>query len=203
MANIPRNLLSILLLCATTRLFAQTCVHKDLSEKINLTVQTKKIKKGESMDSSVVTVRITDKNAKPIQTIRYGSNFLNEDFTNCRLVRSYTTARNKNSEVVDYNFGNLVVADLNFDGKEDIALEQDAGGNGGPVYNFYIQQSDGQFALDHFLTDSVGSFPKYIDKQKRTLTTVIPANVRYEAKKVFRLDPQSRRWRLISWTNVP
>jgi hypothetical protein len=205
MNHIPKPLLLFaVLVSATSHLFGQTCIYKDLSEKMNITVHTRKIKIQDVQVSSILTISIKDKRGKPIQTIKFATLFLNSDVSaNCRLVRSYTTGKNKKAEVSDYDFGNLIVADLNFDGKEDLAVKCDDGGNGGPLYNFYIQQPNGQFAIDPYLTDSVGSFPIYINKQKRTLTTIIHANARYEAKTVYRIDPQKGRWVMISRTFVP
>ena len=41
--------------------------------------------------------------------------------------------------------------DLNFDGKDDIAVKFDSGGNGRPFYSFYIQNMSKKFELNAFL----------------------------------------------------
>jgi hypothetical protein len=116
--------------------------------------------------------------------------------------RSYVTGYNKSEEVDDYDFGDLVIADLNFDGKEDIAIKYDSGGNGGPIYNFYLQDNNDYFYKSSYLTDHVGSFPREIDIKHKTITTQIHANVRYEARKIFRYNLKTKKWRLIKWIMV-
>ncbi|MGF7076881.1 XAC2610-related protein [Mucilaginibacter sp. 3215] len=123
-------------------------------------------------------------------------------FKNCDATRSYITGYRKNAEVSDYDFGDLVIADVNFDELEDIAIKYDSGGNGGPLYNFYLQDKNGHFYLSRYLTDSVGSFPAYINPKQKTITTQIHANVRYEARKTFRYNSKSQKWKLIKWQMI-
>jgi len=138
-----------------------------------------------------------------VQKISFNAGFLFEEaYQKCNTVRSYITGRNQNKEVLDYDFGDLIVADLNFDGKEDLAVKYDSGGNGGPMYNFYMQDENGQFKIDNFLTDSVGSFPRFISFKSKTITTQIHANVYQEGKKSFRYDSASKKWKLVRWVMV-
>ncbi|WDF78933.1 hypothetical protein PQ469_02800 [Mucilaginibacter sp. KACC 22773] len=116
--------------------------------------------------------------------------------------RSYVTGYNKSLEVIDYDFGDLVIADLNFDGKEDLAIKYDSGGNGGPIYNFYLQDNKGYFHKDNYLTDRVGSFPREIDIKHKTITTQVHANVRHEGRKTFKYYPKTKQWRLVKWIMV-
>ncbi|MFN8393443.1 MAG: hypothetical protein U0176_02075 [Bacteroidia bacterium] len=80
-----------------------------------------------------------------------------------KRIRSLVTNSIDSFEVLDYDHGDLIIADLNFDQKEDIALIRDSGGNGGPIYDFYVQGQHGHFSRDHYLSDIVWGFPEVIN----------------------------------------
>jgi hypothetical protein len=65
------------------------------------------------------------------------------DWCHCGAVRSYETGKNAHKAVVDNDYGDLVVADINFDGLADVVLKTDGGGNGGPYYTFYTSGPKG------------------------------------------------------------
>ncbi len=98
---------------------------------------------------------------------------------------------------LDNDFGDLVVADLNFDSREDFAMIKDSGGNGGPVYNFYIQNESGEFILDKFLTEKMEFFPTRIVKSNRTLITKVHANVCQVGEHTYQLDVKLNKWKQI------
>ena len=77
------------------------------------------------MDTCIVTVKIIKKETKKtIQMIHFGSGWLFDDaYNKCSDVRSYITGYNKKAMVQDSDFGSIIVADFNFDGKEDIFYE--------------------------------------------------------------------------------
>jgi hypothetical protein len=183
---------------------AQTCLHRNLSHKFNYKIEVTKAKDSSAtIDHGKVYLKIYDKHNKLLQTIYFECPFLYMDaYKHCSSVRSYITGYNKNKEVPDYDFGDFIVADLNFDGKEDLAIKYDSGGNGGPFYRFYMQGRNGLFKLDHFLTDSVGSFPAFIEFKYKTITTQIHADVGHEAQKTFKYDSKTKKWRLIKWILV-
>lgn len=183
-------------------------MHTNLSCKFNY--QTTKLVKPSAEDEvfkkyKVILGIYKKGNGKLIQGIIIDDSlnvFYEDTYSNCKAVRSYITGYRKNAEVLDYDFGDLIIADLNFDGKEDIALKHDVGGNGGPLYGFYMQDKAGHFYIDHFLTNSVGSFPKYIDPNHKTLTTQIHANVHQEGRKTFKYNSKTKKWHLIKWIMV-
>ena len=43
--------------------------------------------------------------------------------------------------------------------KEDFAIKKDSGGNGGPLYEFYLQNVRQKFVKDDFLTNTLEFFP--------------------------------------------
>ena len=84
-------------------------------------------------------------------------------------MRSYITGLNKNAKALKNDYGDFIVADFNFDGKEDFALKYNANyKSSGPLYAFYIQQADGSFKNNQFLTGKVGTFPAIIDSKQKT-----------------------------------
>jgi hypothetical protein len=89
--------------------------------------------------------------------------------------RSYVTGKNKNAEVVDNYYGQFIVADLNFDNKEDFAVMNDIGGNGGSFYTYFIQQDNKKYMKDAFLTDSMTYFPSKIMPTQHMLLTLVHA----------------------------
>jgi hypothetical protein len=140
---------------------------------------------------------------KERQNIFFQAGFLFEQaYKDCNEVRSYITNKNWSKDVPDYDFGDLLIADLNFDGREDIAIKFDSGGNGGPFYNFYIQDDKGIFKIDHFLTESVRSFPTYINNKTKSITTQIHANVHQERKRTFQYSRRIKKWKLVKWIMV-
>jgi hypothetical protein len=199
-----RYLIVVLFMHPFCHVHAQTCLHTDLSKKFDykITLHMKKIT-NDSIDRDITLCIINKKNQAILQKINFISPFLFDTvYTDCNAVRSYITGKNEDMEAPDYDFGDLIIADLNFDGKEDIAIKYDSGGNGGPFYNFYLQSGNGKFVLSHFLTDHVGSFPKYVNSKHKTVTTQIHANVHQEGKKTFRYNPTTKKWRLIRWVMV-
>jgi hypothetical protein len=185
-----------LALLAIPSAFAQTCVHKDLSLTLTFITQIKRYKSpGNPLDSCRIMVKIVEKAShKAIQEISFGTQELYDgDFAKCRLVRSYVTGKNRKAIVIDDDYGDIVVADLNFDSREDLAIKSQ-NGNAGAYYTFYIQGPDKQFRIDHFLTDSVGIFPTSFNKAKRSLTVLIGGM--WTTNNVYQLDKKGN-WRLV------
>jgi len=102
--------------------------------------------------------------------------------------RSYTTGFHMKDEVMDGDYGELVIQDFNFDGKEDIALKTDQS-NAGAKYAFYLQQSFGKFNQDDFLTESISFLPTLDEKTKTVVvTTIAGASTIHEQKYSFNAD---------------
>lgn len=152
---------------------------------------------------SAMTLKVLNKKNQAQQKINILPGYLFETaFKSDSNSRSFVTGKNKRAEVYDYDFGDFIIADLNFDGKEDIVIKFDSGGNGGPDYAFYMQNITGRFTRDNFLTDSVGSFPRYINVKNKTITTQIHANVHQEGQKTFKYNSHRNRWHLIKFVMV-
>lgn len=185
--------------------YSQTCLHRDLSSDLNFKTNIKRIKIQErTFDSCTVKIEIFKKSTNKIrQTIVFGSDLLfKESFSNCNNIRSYSTGKNKNVQSVDNDFGDLVIADFNFDGIEDFAIKKEEGGNAGPQYFFYLQDKKGNFILDRFLTDKVVFFPSKINSKKHSITTVVHANAYQVCETTYRLN-ETGKWEKTGQRFIP
>lgn len=172
---------------------------RNLSHQFNVDLDvTRFIEEDHVHDSCIVRTRIIDKMSKRvIDSLLLTSRFFYTNyFDNSRHAVSYSTGVHVFMGGDNY-FGDLVVADLNFDGRDDIALINDQGGNGGPVYSFYSQKADGKFILDQYLTDSISYFPTDIDRKGKTLTTYVHAGACCMGKQVYQFDKENSRWKMI------
>lgn len=181
------------------------CEHKNLSAGFDIAVYVQKyIDTTEGHVSSKVKLLLSDKKSKiTFDSIELSSAFYyGTIFQDCKNVMSYSTAFNKNRKTVDNNYGDIVIADLNFDNREDIAVINDMGGNGGPLYSFFIQDTDRTFSKDVFLTDSMEFFPSKINKAAKTLTTYVHAGVCGSGEHIYRFDSGQKSWKEISHTII-
>lgn len=178
------------------------CDHNELSGQFDITVNFKRYTDTiEKQDSSFLTLYIKDKNSKSvIDSVNIISlSYYSFMFTSCDSVTSYSTKFKADREIADNYFGDIVVADLNFDGKDDIAVINDGGGNSGPLYGFYTQTSNKRFVIDRFLTDSVAHFPDRIQKSKRRLITLGRAGACCAGEHIYQLDKTTNQWKHISY----
>jgi hypothetical protein len=183
-----------LLLLVASCASSQTCVHTDLSKTLTFVSTVKRKHLDEANDSVRISIRIVDKaTGKSLQEITVSNwEFYAEDYSHCRMVRSYSTGKNIKREIIDNDFGDIIVADLNFDSREDLAVKT-TNNNGGTDYTFYIQTKDKKFVPDRYLTDSVYSFPRVIDRRRRTITTWVRAGIR-NSETIYHLDIRTNRW---------
>jgi hypothetical protein len=178
--------------------FAQRCEQSDLSNKFNYIITTVKKKNADSAQAEIsqVFLQIVGKaNKKQIQQIAIKPAHLFDDaFTDCSAARSYITGKNKDAEAEDNDFGDFIVADFNFDNREDFAVKWDSGGNGGPTYEFYTQNKSGKFQKDSFLTGKMGFFPGTIDTRRKRLITYVHADVAGYHENIYKYNPVTRKW---------
>jgi hypothetical protein len=177
--------------------FSQECLHQDLSKKFDFSSRIERINISPDLpDSCLISITVINKQTKkPAQVISISSTFLIDSaFSQCTFVRSFSTGKNNSVQAFDNNFGDLVIADLNFDHKEDIAVKKESGGNGGPAYNYYIQNSDGNFVLDKFLSELMIYFPIEIDQARNTLKTEVHANAYEYCESTYKLNRAGNKW---------
>ncbi|MDB5157688.1 MAG: repeat protein [Mucilaginibacter sp.] len=179
----------------------QTCLHSDLSKKFDFKitrVETKHPGASSLFGKSKITLEIyTKKDKRLFQSIQFASDGLYaNDFKICSSERSLITGKNKNSEISDLDYGDIVVADFNFDGKEDIAIKHQWEGNIGVGYYFYIQAKNA-FKEDKYLNDEVVFFPWLIkSKQHILITTVSPTPG--TTIRQYKYNRTKRSWRKIN-----
>ncbi|WP_116787357.1 XAC2610-related protein [Flavobacterium psychrotrophum] len=147
----------------------QDCTYSKISKQYNFKVHIKSVPQKGDADSVFVSVRIFNKGEMLLQKIEFSSNLFLLPLTDCNDYRSYTTGVNKNRKVLDWDYGDIITADFNFDGLEDIAVKREQGGNSGPKYYFYVNTKDGVFKRDKFLS-GIGYFPaEFVAIQKKLI----------------------------------
>ncbi|WP_431213083.1 hypothetical protein ACQ86N_46885 [Puia sp. P3] len=92
-----------LLLLVSSWASGQACVHTDLSKTLTFVSTVKRMHRNVSYDTTVVTIRIIDKsNGKTLQEMTFVSDEIYvEDYSHCRMVRSYSTRKNIKREIID------------------------------------------------------------------------------------------------------
>lgn len=155
--------------------FVTNCHFDQLSKQFDIKLNVNFIYE----DSAIINVVIIDKKTnKTIDSISIFSEYLMLPwmYGGCENVMSVSTGYNKEKEVEDNSPGDLIIADFNFDGLDDFAVAIDNGGNGGYIYEFYLQHKKGNFVIDKFLSEEMLRFPVKFDKKRKTLITSVHAN---------------------------
>lgn len=147
------------------------------------------------------TIEISNKKDSIIQII-YVDKFDQPNYYICfdknePIYRSQITGKNFKKRAVSDYFGELIIADLNFDGLEDFATPVDHGCSNGSHQAFYIQDKNGSFTLNQFLTDSVIWFPEEINVKKKTFTTITSAGGYGVGFITYQFDTSSQKWSMI------
>lgn len=176
------------------------CRYENLSDKLIYEIYTKKKKNDNNLVITDLYINIINKNnSKIVQTIhRFGEdvrNLFEETFSNPNASRSYSTGFKKNIVAPDGDYGDIVVADFNFDGKEDFAVKKDIGRMW--FYDFYFQNNENKFVLDTFLSqENLGMFPKF-DFVKKTIVYSGIVGVDGWWKKFYTYNSKLNKWVLL------
>lgn len=174
-----KSLLILMFLFSIKEVIAQTCTHKDLSKKFDFRITRTTVSPNDSLllfgESEIFIEVYLKGGSKVFQKIKFNTKELySNDFKDCLNDRSLITGKNKNGEVTDNNYGDIAVADFNFDGREDFAIKDRHIGNIGAGYHFYVQTDNG-FKEDKYLTDQASFFPWLLDMKRHLfITTVSP-----------------------------
>lgn len=197
-------LLLIITISAAHVCRAQQCELTDLSKKLIYRVAVVKTKFAdeELRRISEIRLQIIDKtNKSRIQRITVTPDYLFQDaYAKCTAARSYITGKNAEADAADNDYGDLIVADFNFDGSEDFAVKRDSGGNGGAFYQYYTQNKRGAFRKDSFLTDRIGYFPGTIDRRRKRLVTYIHADASGYNENIYQYNSAAKRWTFLKQT---
>lgn len=174
------------------------CEQTNLSNQFDIAINLKRYTDAiDHRDSCVLKAFIKEKHSKKLidSFIITSLYYFDDTFANCDSVMSFTTKFNSQRQVVDNYFGDIVIADLNFDNKDDIAIIKDYGGNGGTFYSYFIQGDNKKFTIDSFLTDSVTYFPSIIDQSKQRLITYVHAGACCVGEHVYKFDKSTKMWK--------
>jgi hypothetical protein len=188
--------LTLLISLISLNVFSQTCSYENLSKNFNFKVIP--IPKNE--DLIQIVIEISEKiNPKRTQTLNVEcEGFYLDSFDNCKNVKSYSTKINCELPTRDENdSGNFIVADFNFDGLEDFAIKSDPGGNGGPLYEYFLQAKDRKFYKSLYLSETVEFFPIEINSTKKTITTLVHANAYQKNRQIFKYNQKAKNWKRI------
>ena len=194
-------LLILTLLFIIKPLDARSMLYIHLSSQFDIEVAIRlNTTNNPDFDSTYLRIRIFEKERGIIiQTIRKQYYCMWTDwYTNIENSRSYSTHFNTNKTVVDDDFGDVVVADLNFDGLDDFAVTYDHGADNGNHYYFYCQRPDHTFYRQVYLTDNMVHFPCIIDPINQQIITRTAAGVCCVGETVFQYNESKNSWFLLS-----
>ena len=173
---------------------AQNVVDSTTSTNFNFLILVKS-KDENTLGKAEIVVKVIDKRTEvETQTIRFVSDF---------ILKSESYIQNRNNRyhpanvtiVSDENdCGDLIVADLNFDGREDLALKCEEGGNGGPRNNYYLQTQSRNFIFDEYLTNEMSYFPDFINSQENTLHVTVRVDSRSEEGITHKYENSRKVW---------
>jgi hypothetical protein len=176
------------------------CEQTKLSRQFDMVIDVKRYSDTSKIwDSCSVRILIRDKLTKAFSDSILLSSvfFAGELFANCDSMVSYTTKFNTKRPIVDNMFGDIIVADVNFDDRDDIVVVREAGSNSGSLYKYFIQSGEALFRTDKFLTDSVAYFPDVIDSSKWQLTTRAIAGGCCVSENIYQLDKSTKEWKRV------
>lgn len=108
--------------------------------------------------------------------------------------RSYFTGYGKDEDAAEGMYGDIVVADFNFDGREDFAVMREVGH--AAFYDFYLQTTAGKFEEEKWLTKNMELFPD-IDSIQQTLTTFARSGVCCYTLQVYQYLPASKSYQFV------
>ncbi len=175
----------------------------DLSKEYNYKITDNYycVNSNNSYDSISRVLKIYNKKDSLIQKIRPNLQmtpwYFPKNETHLRLSRSYINGKNSNYSDTDNYCGEIVVADLNFDGLEDFATPIDQGVDNGPHYAYYIQSEKKEFVFNKYLTENLIWFPEKMNDSLMTFTNKIPCTIYGLNYNTFKYDTISKKWKKI------
>jgi len=171
--------------------------YDNLSNEFNYKLKIlKKIENEELV--KIVKIEIKNKYDSLIQLVISKPDYIFcSSFLDSLNVRSYSTNINEKKQVVDNDYGFFIIADFNFDYLDDFALMSFESGNGGPIYEYYIQCESKNFKKDSFLTTEMQYFPEKIDYKNKLLITRVRANVNGVNVNYYKYNSENKNWILL------
>lgn len=167
------------------------CIYKDLSYLFDFKLSVRNADTiGLSNDSRIIIVSVYQKlDQKLVDSFEYISENISERITmDCTRARSYITKYNLNKEILDSDYGDLIIADFNFDQREDMAVIYDSGGSSGPLYLYCVRTPEGRFKKDTFLSETMQFFPSKFRPKNKTLTTFVIGGMCHIGEHVYKYN---------------
>ncbi len=174
------------------------CMHRDLSKRFDykITKTRKTDANGYGWDAKITIDIYNKSDGKLFQTISYKpENTFESTFKDCNNERSYITGKNEKAEIADNDYGDIVIADLNFDGKEDIAVKYNLPADIGPEYWYFVQTDKG-FKKDEYLSENMPFFPELIKPERHLLVSYVQPTAGTTIRQ-FRYNTTTKKWRKI------
>ncbi len=181
--------------------YGQTCFHTALSKKFDYKIIRidKKDNEGFTISSNII-IEIYNKSDKRLfQRLQFTSDGYTfyKTFSESTNDRSFITGRNMKAEVSEEDYGDIVVADLNFDGKEDFAIKHNIPMDVGPEYWYFIQGEHG-FKKDKYLSENMPFFPWLMKPEKHVLISIASPNWGTNIYQ-FKYNVSTKKWRKIGY----
>lgn len=133
----------------------KTCEFNNISNNYKYVVEAAEFtNEKENKYPTSAWITITNKKNNKIQDIHYEPN-------------SWAIYR-------DLPCNDFIIKDYNFDGLEDFAFVWDSGGNGGKLYEYYLQDINGNFSLNDTFPLQHSVLPIEIDNKNKIITTSNP-----------------------------
>ncbi|MGV0845667.1 XAC2610-related protein [Empedobacter falsenii] len=141
------------------------CDYTNLSNQFNVKFVINK-DPNKTIEGIDYVVQVLDKNNKVLKTVTTQPKISSEkldQYKICDQVKSLSTKYNLDKQFNIESFdGNVIIGDYNFDGKDDIAI-YNYKNDTKVFYNYFLQDVNGEFVKDKFLSEDTDYFAKKYD----------------------------------------
>ena len=195
-----KYILFALFISLTQFSFAQDCNYAGLSTEYIFRVKATTPSKGYDKDIHVDILRKSDKSLVQKVVVKDASIF-DHCFKDCNAVKSFSTDLNKNKDFYRRGVttpaysGDFIVADFDFDGREDFAVISSQG-SCCTNYKFFRQNEHKLFVEDEYLDQELTSLPD-IDIVKKNISLTddyIQNKVHHINKTMYTYDGEKKKW---------
>ncbi len=156
-----------------------------------------------AVDSCQANIIITSlKTGNEVGNIEfYGSKWGEDVYTDCSRIHVYKEL--DQSPDPDKDYGDLIVADFNFDGMPDIAYRRGFGkrGESFSVFNYFIQTRKGTFERSD-LNFSMPIFPHVIDNQEKVLKSLYPESATELIEITYTWNAEKATWDIVKGQKI-
>lgn len=170
-------------------------LYKTLSSDFNYKLCFCDVFKGDVRQKHYWIITVLDKEQTVIDSFQQPFYVFYPDSSNYDEVVRYEPDDNSIENIVNGYPGIFVVADFNFDSKDDFAIVIDRGSPSGAFYSYYIQNENGSFYNDRYLTDSIIYFPSSLNNEDSTYTYFVPIGYCGVAEYIYKID-ENKHWHL-------